>query len=405
MIKYKKSLNIEITPVSECEFDNIPAGYWSDHYVLYHQLKHRDYLINPTIKFFLDKFESPKTIIDVIEDIKNELKSNDAGIEKVCMDFFDFLVSRKIIVDENEVKKIVVDETVFNMGDHTSCFVIVEMIASRKDVELYKVVTKDTKEQSVLKVLNRKKTKNEQTFLYETGWLEREYEFLKRMHQIPELCNAFSFDKNDNYAFIQMEYIQGISLNRFLNNSIDLNLTNSLRLISAILKPFAALHKQKLIHGDIHSANILITDKTAVRIIDLGFSSVADLEKDEVLKSGGVTYYMPPERINTTSLKKYKRKSANLQSDVYQIGVLLYVTIYNKLPFKGFIWEELAENIQKGNTEFAAISYSDYTVPENLIGIIKKCLQISPEKRYEDAGNLFEDFNLHFSQNPVLTLS
>ncbi len=404
-MKYKKSLNIEITPASECGFDDIPPEYIAEYFVLYHQLKHRDYLINPTIKFFLDKFESPRTITAVIEEVKNELQSNDAGIENVCMDFFNFLVSRKIIVDENEVKKIVVDEKVFNIGDHTSCFVIVEMIASRKDVELYRVVTKDTEEQSVLKVLNRKKTKNEQTFLYETGWLEREYEFLKRMHQIPELCNTYGFEKNDDFAFIQMEYIQGISLNRFINNNTDLSLDNALSLICKILTPFAALHKKGLIHGDIHSANILITDERDVRIIDLGFSSVAEVEKDELLKSGGVTYYMPPERINVTSLKKYKRKSADLCSDVYQIGVLLYLTVYNKLPFSGFIWEELAGNIQKGNTEFATISYSDYKVPENLISIMKKCLQTNPKKRYEDAGNLFEDFNFHFSQNPVLKLS
>ena len=401
MIKYKKSLNIEITPVSECGFDNIPSEYVSDHFVLYHQLKHRDYLINPTIKFFLDKFESPQTITAIIDEIKNELKSNDGGIEKACMDFFDFLVARKIIVDENEVKKIVVDETVFNIGDHTSCFVIVEMIASRKDVELYKVVTKNTEEQSVLKVLNRKKTKNEQTFLYETGWLEREYEFLKRMHQIPELCNTYGFEKNDDFAFIQMEYIQGVSLNRFINNNTDLSVDNALSLICKILAPFAALHKKRLIHGDIHSANILITDERDVRIIDLGFSSVAEVEKEELLKSGGVTYYMPPERINVTSLKKYKRKSADLCSDVYQIGVLLYLIVYNKLPYNGFIWEELAENIQTGNTDFAAISYSDHTVPEKLIAIIKKCLRANPAQRYIDAVDLLADFKFHFVKNPV----
>ncbi len=405
MIKYKKSLNIEITAVAECEFDNIPPKYISDYFILYHQLKHRDFLINPTIKFFLDKFETPQTITAVIEDIKNELHSDDAGIEKVCIDFFDFLVARKIIVEENEVRQIIVDEVVFNETDHINGFVIEEMIASRKEVELYKALKTDTEERFVLKVLNKKKTKNEQTFLYETGWLEREYEFLKRLHQIPELCNTYGFEKNDDFAFIQMEYIQGISLNRFINNNTDLSVDNALSLICKILDPFAALHKNRLIHGDIHSANILITEARDVRIIDLGFSSVAEVEKDELLKSGGVTYYMPPERINITSLKKYKRKSADLCSDVYQIGVLLYLIVYNKLPYSGFIWEELAENIQTGNTDFGVISYSDYVVPEKLIAIMKKCLQTNPELRYADAVALFDDFNFHFVKKSVAKIS
>ena len=195
----------------------------SEYFVLHHQLKQRDYLINPTIKIFLDKFENPQTITTVIDAIKIELDSNDESIEKVCKDFFDFLVGRKIIVEENETKQTVVDEVVFNEGDCVYDFEIKKIIASRKDVELYIVVKKDVDQQFVLKVLNRKKTKNEQTFLYETGWLEREYEFLKIMHHLPEICKAHSFEKNEDYAFIQMEYIQGISLNRFINNTIDLS--------------------------------------------------------------------------------------------------------------------------------------------------------------------------------------
>jgi serine/threonine protein kinase len=100
---------------------------------------------------------------------------------------------------------------------------------------------------------------------------------------------------------------------------------------------------------------------------------------------------MPPERINTTSIKKYL-KEPDLYSDVYQIGLLMYLVLYNTLPFDGFIWEELATNIKEANAVFADVSFLNVPVPEKLILILQKCLQKIPYERYKDAAEILADF-------------
>ncbi|MDQ3276825.1 MAG: hypothetical protein M3Q06_00770, partial [Bacteroidota bacterium] len=105
----------------------------------------------------------------------------------------------------------------------------------------------------------------------------------------------------------------------------------------------------------------------------------------------GVDYYMPPERINTTSAKKYT-KPPDFASDVYQIGLLMYVVLYHCLPFKGFIWEELAVAIKEGDAAFPERGANGFLVPQKLKRIVQTCLAKDPEKRYPNAAAIWNEF-------------
>ena len=110
---------------------------------------------------------------------------------------------------------------------------------------------------------------------------------------------------------------------------------------------------------------------------------------------------MPPERINTTSVKKFA-KAPDLLSDVYQIGLLLYLTIFNSLPFDGFIWEELAENIQSTAVSFPQTTITGEESDEKMTNIIAKCLSKEPTDRYKNAGTIYEDFKNNVLAEKVL---
>ncbi len=404
MIKYTLSQNISITAISDYGIECVPEKFHADHFVLYHEIKKREFLINPSIKYFLDKFTTPHPLSEVINSVKQELNTDSHEVEKVCNEFFDFLLTKKIIVEEGVIEKIVEKSLLFKEGDVVDRLIIQTLISNRKEVALYKVSDQVSQSDFVLKILLKGKTKDDTEFSNETGWLEREYALLQRMSHIPAMCKAFSFDKNEALAYIQLEYIKGKSLNSFLDDIEGFELEVALTFLSRMIAPFAAMHQSDLIHGDIHSSNILVIENMEVKIIDLGFSSLAELEKDQLMKSGGVTFYMPPERINLTSVKKYKSSSANLRSDVYQVGLLMFLTVYKILPFSGFIWEELATNIQEAGIDFSTVSFSGYPVPENLISIMKKCLERNPVDRYANASFILKDFNRHFypQNEPVI---
>jgi serine/threonine-protein kinase len=99
---------------------------------------------------------------------------------------------------------------------------------------------------------------------------------------------------HEQHPYIILEYINGNSLHRFLKETHLLTKTICFRIIKDILQAFSSLHKKKLIHGDIHSSNILITEDSSVKIIDMGLTvNVEEIEKNELVKFGGVIFYMP----------------------------------------------------------------------------------------------------------------
>jgi len=135
----------------------------------------------------------------------------------------------------------------------------------------------------------------------------------------------------------------------------------------------------------------LIGDDNAIKIIDLGLGYAHDHENSEILAFGGVTFYLPPERINISSVKKHAKKP-DFFSDVYQIGLLMYLVLYNSLPFSGFIWEELAQNIKEKEINYPGRTFHNFKVPLPLIDIIKKCLSKNPEHRYRNASVILRDY-------------
>jgi serine/threonine-protein kinase len=166
-------------------------------------------------------------------------------------------------------------------------------------------------------------------------------------------------------------------------------------IMGGMLRAFAALHAKGTVHGDIHSGNVLITEAQSVKLIDLGLSINKSLEEKQVVKYGGVDFYMPPERINITSAKKFSR-APDFQSDVYQIGMLMYLALYDSFPFSGFIWEELAASIKGGDIPYPEHTIHGHPVPGNLKLIISNCLMTDPRKRFKDAGALLQAFEKEF---------
>ena len=392
MIKHCLSPCVTITAAKADNDYKIPDKFQDGYFVLQHENKESDYLINPTIHFFLQKFLLPHTLYEVIEGIKIELNTYSPELDETCKTFFQFLVRKKILVEEGTEKINVSNDPFFNTGDTIDDMLVENILSLRGYVDIYQTIEKNTGAKYAVKCTNRKKMKDEYSFTVALAELEREYLLLKRASHIPNICKVISFVKKaPELAYICLEFINGKSLNSHLKKAINITPEDVLQIMEGILQPFAALHNSKIIHGDIHSSNIIVSENNVVKIIDLGFSRIAELEKDQLIKHGGVTFYMPPERINTTSVKKFA-KAPDLRSDVYQIGLLLYLTLFNSLPFDGFIWEELAENIQSTAVSFPQTTITGEESDEKMTNIIAKCLSKEPTDRYVNAGAVYDDF-------------
>ncbi len=391
MVKYKLSRHTNINSV-EID-DEIPTEFRTGYYILTDEKRNKDFLINGTIKFFLDRFSEPKTEAEVLKELEAETHTVNNEMEEACSKFFKYLCKKKILVPENKEETSSNKNPLYKPGDCFSNFNILEVISNKPVLDIYKAYDKISGDTCVIKLLNRDKISNDSIYQKELYDLEREYAFLRQVSHIPSISKAYTFNKDHNsFAYITLEYIEGTSLTHFLaEKATILNQADCLQMIEGILTAFTLLHQSGLIHGDIHPSNILVLEDKTIKIIDLGLSRNVQVENNEVIKFGGISFYMPPERINISSVKKYM-KEPNLFSDVYQVGVIIYLILYNTTPFKGFIWEELAKNIKTTEPLFPRASFSNYTIPQQIVDIIKKCMNKEPSSRYPSATEILEDY-------------
>ncbi|MCW3113805.1 MAG: serine/threonine protein kinase [Segetibacter sp.] len=393
MVKFKLSGNITVAGIDDSDSYAVPLQYQKDHYILYDQRRDKEFLINATVKYFIDKFSFPKNEAEVLDELASDIKGDRALIEETCSSFFKFLCNKRILLPENTVEQVFAPMPLYKEGDEINNLTILEVLSDRQYIDIYKVVDNTSSCVLVIKFLNGKKITDTQTYENELSELQGEYRTLRKLDHVSSICRAYSFitSEEHRYAYITLEYIQGVSLSHYLDETEALNQADCFQIMASILQAFSSLHSAGVIHGDIHSSNVMVLENKTIKIIDLGLSRNIETDKNEVVSFGGVNFYMPPERINTTSIQKYL-KEPDLYSDVYQIGLLMYLVLYNTLPFDGFIWEELATNIKEANAVFADVSFLNVPVPEKLILILQKCLQKIPYERYKDAAEILADF-------------
>ncbi len=165
-----------------------------------------------------------------------------------------------------------------------------------------------------------------------------------------------------------------------------------------IIEAFKEIHLKNIVHGDIHPNNIIVTPENNIKIIDFGLALHTELDKNEHVNFGGVYFFMPPERIKKTSYNKFTRKP-DFYSDVFQLGVVLYMLLYNNYPFNGVTWEELAIEIKEKAIEFPGISHFSFLVPEWLKNIITKCVAKKSKERFLNAEELSNAFSKNLNDN------
>ena len=197
----------------------------------------------------------------------------------------------------------------------------------------------------------------------------------------PNIATVYSCEEVDDEFFIVMEFVDGQELREKIK-SWPLELKEAIQISGQIAEGLQMAHEKGIVHRDIKSSNIMMTQKGQVKIMDFGLAKVAG--GAQVTKEGttvGTTSYMSPEQ--TTG------EDVDQRSDIWSFGVLFYELLTGQLPFKGDYEQAILYSIV--NEDSKPVSSHLKNIPVSLDRIVSKCLEKDKTKRYQTVSELLVD--------------
>jgi TolB-like protein/tRNA A-37 threonylcarbamoyl transferase component Bud32/lipoprotein NlpI len=197
----------------------------------------------------------------------------------------------------------------------------------------------------------------------------------------PNICTVHEFDEAEEKTYISMAYVEGQSLKKKIEAG-PLELDEAIRLATQVAEGLQEAHKKGVVHRDIKSANIMVTEKGQAKIMDFGLARVTGTTM--MTKEGmtmGTIAYMSPEQA--------RGEAVDHRTDIWSFGVVLYEMFSGQLPFKGEHDQAVVYSIL--NEQPSSITRLRSEIPIALEGVVCKALEKNPDKRYQHIDELLED--------------
>lgn len=145
----------------------------------------------------------------------------------------------------------------------------------------------------------------------------------------PNVIQVFDYGREDDIAFIVMQYVPGASLKDYIRDHAPLSIDESTGFTGQILDGLAAIHEAGIIHRDIKPQNVLMSEQRLLKLTDFGIARLESASAG-LTESGtalGTAAYMAPEQASGQQLGR--------ETDLYAVGVILYEMTTGRLPFPG----------------------------------------------------------------------
>ncbi len=205
----------------------------------------------------------------------------------------------------------------------------------------------------------------------------------------PNITTIYSIAKNEegdggSKLFLVMEFIDGIELKEKISRNKP-TYEEAVDIAIKICRGLEAAHNKGIVHRDIKSSNIMITNDGTVKIMDFGLAKLGN--SGNLTRLGttlGTISYMSPEQ--TTG------GDVDHQTDIWSLGVVMYELFTGSLPFKGDYDQAVVYSIL--NEKPRSLKTYDESIPEPVESIIFKALAKNKDERYSSVSELLNDLEL-----------
>jgi serine/threonine-protein kinase len=224
----------------------------------------------------------------------------------------------------------------------------------------------------------------------------REIEALRKLEH-PNIVRLFASGHEQGLYYYAMEYVEGESLERSQERKGRLAWKDVLDIALQLCPALKHAHDHGIIHRDIKPANLLRTTTGTVKLSDFGIAKV--FAGQHLTATGGIVgtaEFISPEQA--------AGKAATKRSDLYSLGVVLYLLVTGRLPFEGQTPLDLLHKHRFGQFDRPGRIIPD--LPYEMDEIICQMLEKAPEDRPADAMVLKKqldslDLKLHRKSRPT----
>jgi len=144
----------------------------------------------------------------------------------------------------------------------------------------------------------------------------------------PNVATIHGFHTEGGTPFIVMEYIPGQTLHALVRGFGPMQSTRALPLFFQVLDAIEHAHDHGIVHRDLKASNVMLSHLGAVKMLDFGIARViGSTDLTQGPHSFGTPAWMAPEQV--------RGEKADVRTDVYALGLLLYWLTTARLPFDG----------------------------------------------------------------------
>jgi serine/threonine protein kinase len=207
----------------------------------------------------------------------------------------------------------------------------------------------------------------------------------------PNIVRFHSIEDEGGQIFILMDFVERITLSKAITSSKGVPFTplEIMEIMQPVCSALHFAHKMGIVHGGLKPVNIMV-EKTGwvqvaefglARYLSAGITSTAVRSEDRV--------YMAPEQA--------RGEDPTPQSDIYALGMILYELLTGgKRPFPDGVFDKPASYGSKNSmdvVDLIPVSPRRFNplISENLAGVMMKCLEKDPKRRFSNGLELLEE--------------
>jgi len=210
----------------------------------------------------------------------------------------------------------------------------------------------------------------------------------------PNIVTIYDVDREGDLSYIVMQYIQGQTLQKALDSGRTFSVEEVGRLMLPLLRAVDYAHQNGVVHRDIKPGNVLIDGDGIPHLADFGVARTAASTLTAAGIALGTPGYICPEQL--------RGQAVDARSDVFSLGVLLYVLLTGREPFAAKKMATVMHKIVHDDALPPSTLKPD--LPAGFDVIVCRAMAKKPEDRYQSCAEMAAALD-SLAQAEALTLT